>query len=143
MRTYIIKSEDYKLGYALKVVDDEGNETITELTEVVDGYFKLPTNPANRQWHKPRETLTYPLELQYKETRHLGSRKTGTTTETKRTGWWDYLTEEERKTMEAIKAKAKKRAEVEELRKAYEETKKRYEEALAAQTTENTEEEGE
>lgn len=135
MRTYIIKSEDYKLGYALKVVDDEGNETITELTKMVDGYLQLPTNPANRQWHKPRETITYPLELQYKATRTFGQRTStnGTHVQTHTPNWWSYMTEEERKTVETIKLRAKKRAEIDGLRKALEETQKKLKEMLEAQ----------
>ena len=100
-----------------KVVNKEGKYVVidngTELegvTIIKDGdreVLKLPANSANRQYVEKKlvDTKTE-VELKYKETRTLGPR-TGSTGSTKKL--IEYLTEEERKVIEDLMAKAKER----------------------------------
>lgn len=90
-------------------MDDNGN--IVELTKTGleksknKMYYVLPENSLNRKYlyvDKLKELGTIDYGTAYKETRTLG---------TKVGKWQDYLTDEERKTLDKIKAECEKRLE--------------------------------
>lgn len=115
MKTIIIKSAAADTGYQLKIVEDNGDFRTFNLDKMDKNYpnlIVLPTNPANRKWiskDKLDAIKNFPdkgLELEYKESRKLGSY----THENKPLE--DYLDEEDRKAYLALieKAKANKEA---------------------------------
>ena len=66
--------------------------------------IKLPENSANRQWLMVDKIGENGIELEYKATRMVGPRGSGKKLE-------DYLTDEERATIEAIKEACRQRKE--------------------------------
>lgn len=136
MRTLLIKKEGTKLGYALKVVNNDGTETITEITATDPKnpkVLKLPDNPANRKWITPRGDDVQ--ELEYKESKSFGPRTTtgatttgATITTSTRFDWTEYLDDEDKKTIKALKEKALNRKKVADLKAAIDELTKQYNE---------------
>ena len=115
MKTIIIKSDAATTGYAIVIEDGNGDLKTINLDKMDPNYptlIVLPKNPANRKWiskGKLDAIKNFPangLELEYKESRKLGSY----THETKPLE--DYLDEDDRKTYLALieKAKANKEA---------------------------------
>ena len=91
-------------------MEDLNNNTIIELTEFVDDgkTLKLPENSANRKYcavKKAEETVT----LEYKATRTLDQKTDGKST-IKKFDWTKYLTDDEKKIIDEIKAKCEERA---------------------------------
>lgn len=89
---------------------EDGND-IVELNDyiMVDkktgrDVIKLPENSANRQWLMVDKIGENGIELEYKATRMVGPRGSGKKLE-------DYLTDEERATIEAIKEACRQRKE--------------------------------
>lgn len=130
MRTLLIKKAGTKLGYALKVVNDDGTETVTEITATDPKnpkVLKLPDNPANRKWITPKGDEVQ--ELEYKESKSFGPRTNSGTTPTTSTkvDWTEYLDDEDKKTVEALKEKALNRKKVADLKAAIDSLTKEYE----------------
>lgn len=89
----------------------EDGDNIVELNDyiMVDkktgrDVIKLPENSANRQWLMVDKIGENGIELEYKATRMVGPRGSGKKLE-------DYLTDEERATIEAIKEACRQRKE--------------------------------
>lgn len=89
----------------------EDGDNIVELNDyiMVDkktgrDVIKLPENSANRQWLMVDKISEDGIELEYKATRTVGPRGSGKKLE-------DYLTDEERATIEAIKEACRQRKE--------------------------------
>lgn len=86
----------------------EDGDNIVEVTKVVHDnktgkdWYILPENSANRKCIVADKVTEQPLELEYKETRVVGPRGSGKKVE-------DYMTPEERATVEAIFAACRER----------------------------------
>ena len=92
-------------------MEDLNNNTTVELTEFVDDgkTLKLPENSANRKYcavKKAEETVT----LEYKATKTFGPKTGEKSTVTKKFDWTKYLTDDEKKIIDEIKAKCEERA---------------------------------
>ena len=90
-----------------KIIMEDGNN-IVELTKVVHenktgkDWIVLPENSANRKVVDLAKVTEQPLELNYRETRVVGPRGSGKKLE-------DYMTPEERATVDAIMAACRER----------------------------------
>lgn len=101
--TKIIKDDTTKTGFAL--VDGDITLPIDELVD--DGKtLKLPKNSSNRTYYSLKKMTEGHDELTYKETRTLSVKGDA---KPKQAPWEDYLTDEEKKTLEDLKAKAEER----------------------------------
>lgn len=107
MSTFITTSANSKTGY--KLVIKEGDR-IVESHEINatdpknESVLKLPENPSNRKWLSVKKVIEAggELELTYKESIVLGERSTSSKLE-------DYMTDEEKKLIADIHAKAEAR----------------------------------
>ena len=112
MKTYIIKNTEAKTGYSIVTKEDDGRIVDTMLIDEYDPNnpksLKLPENPSNRKYFSI-EKIGDGIELTYKESKTFGPRGSGKKIE-------DYLTAEEKKIIEEIYSKAKKRKEEEDKR---------------------------
>lgn len=83
-----------------KIIMEDG-DNIVEVTKIVHDnktgkdWYTLPENSANRKCIVADKVTEQPLELEYKETRVVGPRGSGKKLE-------DYMTPEERATVDAI-----------------------------------------
>lgn len=110
-KTFIIKNAKSTTGYSIKVIDGD-KTTITDIEKLSKPdkhgvlWLILPENPANRQCMAlPKaQKIDKELELEYRETRTIGPRGNNKKLE-------DYMTDEERKTVEEILARCKERKE--------------------------------
>ena len=145
-KVIIKKSEKSTTGYEMVVIDAEGNEKVTLLNDRPKNEphtLILPENPSNRKYFSDIKVDKSPdgeVELTYKATIQIGNRIASD-----KKPWLEYLTDEERKlydelkaTAEARKAQAEKpkpKTELEKaqeaLRKAQEKLEKLLEEAEA------------
>lgn len=101
--TKIIKDETTKTGFAL--VDGDITLPIDELVD--DGKtLKLPKNSSNRTYYSLKKVTEGHDELTYKETRTLTVKGDA---KPKQAPWEDYLTDEEKSTLEILKAVAEQR----------------------------------
>ena len=145
-KVIIKKSEKSTTGYEMVVIDAEGNEKVTLLNDRPKNEphtLILPENPSNRKYFSDIKVDKSPdgeVELTYKATIQIGNRIASD-----KKPWLEYLTDEERKlydelkaTAEARKAEAEKpkpKTELEKaqeaLRKAQEKLEKLLEEAEA------------
>lgn len=140
MKTYIRKDASTPTGYALKVVDDNDNESILPITDVVKNDPKvlvLPTNPSNRKYFTKTKVGDGDLELSYKASITLGPR---IGEPSQRKSLVEYLTEEEKAIYDDLMAKAKARrdrpmTDLEKAELAYKKALEKYE-ALKAQSDE-------
>ena len=113
MQTYIKKVGD---NYVL--VDGDKESPIKVNKTYRDGpLMNLPKNSANRQYlmvkkfEAEAKDGVYELTVNTKEPRKLGESSGTKTTTTRTFAWPEYLTDEERKVYEDLKAKAVARAE--------------------------------
>lgn len=102
-----------KVTKAGKYIVVDGDKTLNINTIIKDGdreVLKLPENSANRKYvDKKAVDEQKTIELDYKATRTLGERNaTGSAKK-----WTEYLTAEEKKTVDDIVKKAKERYEAE------------------------------
>ena len=90
-----------------KIIMEDGDNTV-EVTKVVHenktgkDWIVLPENSANRKVVDLAKVTEQPLELNYRETRVVGPRGSGKKLE-------DYMTPEERATVDAIMAACRER----------------------------------
>ena len=138
MKVFIRRNNSLPTGAELVLVDENGTETVNPITQIVDDgkTYKLPENPSNRKYWAVSKVTDVPVELTYKETKTLGPRtESGSTKKL-----IDYLTDEEKATIEKLMALAKERREaekskamspVEKARREYERKKAAYEKLLA------------
>lgn len=138
MKVFIRRNNSLPTGAELVLVDENGTETVNPITQIVDDgkTYKLPENPSNRKYWAVSKVTDVPVELTYKETKTLGPRTEGGSTKK----LIDYLTDEEKATIEKLMAVAKERREaekskamspVEKARREYERKKAAYEKLLA------------
>lgn len=105
----IIKSSIYSTtGYKIIIIDENEITTEIEINETDpknEKILKLPENPSNRKWISIDKITKAngELELDYKPTRTIEN--------SSRKRLEDYLTEDERKTIEEIMNRAKERKE--------------------------------
>ena len=131
-KVIIKKSEKSVTGYEMVVIDAEGNEKVTLLNDRPKNEphtLILPENPSNRKYFSDIKVDKSPdgeVELTYKATIQIGNRIASD-----KKPWLEYLTDEERKlydelkaTAEARKAEAEKPKPKTELEKAQEALKK-------------------
>lgn len=102
-----------KVTKAGKYIVVDGDKTLNINTIIKDGdreVLKLPENSANRKYvDKKAVDEQKTIELDYKATRTLGERSaTGSAKK-----WTEYLTAEEKKTIDDLIKKAKERYEAE------------------------------
>lgn len=113
MKTYLVSNPNAQFGYQVEVVNDDGTTEVMDVLNIQpNGSLHLPENPSNRQYMMPKavDKANGRLELTYKATRTLGSRKAGTSkTPTPKSSWVDVLTDDERQLYDELKAKAEKR----------------------------------
>ena len=116
---YVIANAEAKLGYQLKVVNEDGSEELQDVKKSDGEYIVLPKNDLNRQYVSKKLVDTKKeVELIYKEHREPGSLKKteGSLQAPKLPKVTDYLSDEERAEVQAIYAKAQHRAKMAALR---------------------------
>lgn len=108
MKVFIRPNATTKTGYEIVSIDDLGNEKVQPITDVThdDKSYILPENPSNRKYWAKSRVGNEPVELTYKESRTFGPRGESGEPRKKLT---EYLTEEEKATIEGIWAKARER----------------------------------
>lgn len=101
MKTLITRTTK---GYSIVIVDDNGNETVTELSTYKGEPYTLvlPENPSNRKYFNSKkvDAAGGTIELTYKETIKLGPKAAQKPLE-------DYLNEEDRYRYEELMAIAR------------------------------------
>lgn len=115
---YVISNSEAKLGYQLKVVNEDGSEELQDVKKVVESkgalWVILPKNELERDCCsvKAIEKAGGCYELIYKEHRAPGSLKKteGASKEPKLPKVAEYLNDEEKAEIKAIYAKAQNRA---------------------------------
>lgn len=143
MKTIITTNSKAATGYAIEVHDDDGtiDVTLIEKTYPNEPYtLVLPQNPSNRKYFNSKkvDAAGGSIELTYKESKVLGPR---TESSEPRKKLEDYMTDEEKATVQAIMEAARKRREeatkkvpmspVEKAKRAYERAMANYEAELA------------
>lgn len=131
-KVIIRKSEKSVTGYEMVTIDEEGNKKVTLLNDRPKNEphtLILPENPSNRKYFSDIKVDKSPnceVELTYKATIQIGNRISSD-----KKPWLEYLTDEERKlydelkaTGEARKAEAEKPKPKTELEKAQEALRK-------------------
>lgn len=109
-KVIIRKSEKSATGYEMVVIDAEGNEKVTLLNDRPKNEphtLILPENPSNRKYFSDIKVDKSPdgeVELTYKATIQIGNR-----TSSDKKPWLEYLTDEERKLYDELKATAEAR----------------------------------
>ena len=109
-KVIIKKSEKSVTGYEMVVIDAEGNEKVTLLNDRPKNEphtLILPENPSNRKYFSDIKVDKSPdgeVELTYKATIQIGNRIASD-----KKPWLEYLTEEERKLYDELKATAEAR----------------------------------
>ena len=109
-KVIIRKSEKSATGYELVVIDAEGNEKVTLLNDRPKNEphtLILPENPSNRKYFSDIKVDKSPngeVELTYKATIQIGNRIASD-----KKPWLEYLTDEERKLYDELKATAEAR----------------------------------
>lgn len=109
MSTFITTSANSKTGYKLVIKDGDKIVKTYEIDSTDpknESILKLPENPSNRKWLSVKKVTEAggELELTYKASIVLGERSTSSKLE-------DYMTEEEKKIIADIQAKAEARRE--------------------------------
>lgn len=144
MKTYIVQTDSSKTGYALVVIDDNGNETVKPINSHYPGEktLILPENPSNRKYFSPDKVdkAGGKIELTYKESKTFGPR---TGEAAPRQSIEDFMTDDEKAVYNEILEKARQRREearkpkkltdVEKAQRALEKAKAAYEAILKAQ----------
>ena len=109
-KVIIKKSEKSATGYEMVVIDAEGNEKVTLLNDRPKNEphtLILPENPSNRKYFSDIKVDKSPngeVELTYKATIQIGNRIASD-----KKPWLEYLTDEERKLYDELKATAEAR----------------------------------
>ena len=109
-KVIIKKSEKSVTGYEMVVIDAEGNEKVTLLNDRPKNEphtLILPENPSNRKYFSDIKVDKSPngeVELTYKATIQIGNRIASD-----KKPWLEYLTDEERKLYDELKATAEAR----------------------------------
>lgn len=109
-KVIIRKSEKSATGYEMVVIDAEGNEKVTLLNDRPKNEphtLILPENPSNRKYFSDIKVDKSPdgdVELTYKATIQIGNRIASD-----KKPWLEYLTDEERKLYDELKATAEAR----------------------------------
>ena len=109
-KVIIKKSEKSTTGYQMVVIDAEGNEKVTLLNDRPKNEphtLILPENPSNRKYFSDIKVDKSPdgeVELTYKATIQIGNRIASD-----KKPWLEYLTDEERKLYDELKATAEAR----------------------------------
>lgn len=109
-KVIIRKSEKSVTGYELVVIDAEGHKIVTLLNDRPKNEphtLILPKNPSNRKYFSDIKVDKSPngeVELTYKATIQIGNR-----TSSDKKPWLEYLTDEERKLYDELKATAEAR----------------------------------
>ena len=109
-KVIIKKSEKSTTGYEMVVIDAEGNEKVTLLNDRPKNEphtLILPENPSNRKYFSDIKVDKSPdgeVELTYKATIQIGNRIASD-----KKPWLEYLTDEERKLYDELKATAEAR----------------------------------
>ena len=109
-KVIIKKSEKSATGYEMVVIDAEGNEKVTLLNDRPKNEphtLILPENPSNRKYFSDIKVDKSPngeVELTYKATIQIGNRIASD-----KKPWLEYLTDEERKLYDKLKATAEAR----------------------------------
>lgn len=100
MKTFLKRNPNTPTGYAIECTHDDGRVDVMPITDVTkDGKsYVLPENPSKRTYWSVKRVGDEPVELTLKEPRKLGQRTS--TGEHKKLS--DYLTDEERSTIERI-----------------------------------------
>lgn len=110
MKVIVKKSNDFKSGYAMSIVDDTGKANTCELNFWSAGKTNprykdtllLPKNPANRTYFDVKQFARKgvdEIELEYRETRILGPYNVGVP----KKDWTEYMTEEEKAQYDTIR----------------------------------------
>lgn len=143
MKTFITTSSKAATGYELRVQNDDNSVDVMyiEKTYPNEPYtLVLPQNPSNRKYFNSKkvDAAGGSIELTYKESKVLGPRAEGGEPRKKLE---DYMSDEEKATIQAIMEAARKRREeatkkvpmspVEKAKRAYERAMAKYEEELA------------
>lgn len=105
MKYSVRKNSAAKYGYDFVITHDDGHEEIKPITsKTTDGYLKLPDNPM---WKMARISLLEETEGDLVLTEKRPTRQTNGTT--KPNGrWLEYVTKDDLKLLEEIKARAEK-----------------------------------
>jgi hypothetical protein len=110
MKVFVVKNSVAKLGYQVRVIAEDGSESLLDMLGVDaknDKILHLPDNPSNRKWfsvNKMSDCDEY--ELTYKASRTLGPRVEGSVATPKK-DWAEYLEGEDKEMYLALIAKAK------------------------------------
>jgi hypothetical protein len=114
MKVYIKRNPSTPTGYEIVDIDDFGNTHVMPIVDKVPDkatngefdWYLLPPNCSNRKMINSKK-IKDGLELMYKEPRTLA----GIIASMPRKKWEDYLTDEEKAQIEALRNKAKERRE--------------------------------
>lgn len=141
MKVYLTSNPNAELGYELKIVGDDGTESFQPVKGFAkDGSIHLdPSNPSGREWVTKAKfdkgAVDGQFELIPREKKEQTEAKPKTAATTSK-GLMEYLTEDERKIIEDLKAKAITRKKVQDLKSQIEELQKLLEKAEKTEETE-------
>lgn len=133
----IRKNAATQTGYELV----NGDGTIIAIDKTYPGEpntLVLPSNTANRKYCNSKKVdAAGELKLDFKESKHIGSKSKGTSKTTSKESWMDYLTDEEKEQYNKLKAEAERRMNdpIAIAKRTYEKAQAEYEALLAEQAT--------
>jgi hypothetical protein len=112
MKYAIRRNSAAKHGYEFVIKHDDGHEEIKAITaKTSDGYLKLPENPM---WKMARISLLEQTQGDLELTEKRPIKQVAADGKPKTSGkWLEYVTKEDLKMLEEIKARAVKRMQVE------------------------------
>lgn len=135
MNTYITTSTTTTTGYELRIAHNDGTVDVLPIEKTAlekktgINWLVLPENPTNRKLLNPKKMEgKTSLELSIKEPGRTGTNITPTTT---KKGIEEYLTEDELKVWNELKAKAEFRANLAKAKAVAEAAQAEYERLLA------------
>lgn len=143
MKVYVRQNASTQTGYELVSIDELGNETVQAIDKTYPNEpftLVLPANESNRKYFNSKkvDAAGGSIELTYKESKTFGPR---TESSAPRKKLIEYLTDDERKIIDDLMAKAQARreeatkkvpmTELEKAQRAYERALAKYEAAKA------------